>query len=71
MNYHHHRFILCIEEVRHMGAQRNNLYSEEELTRMEIREFIAEGLKDIKNNDLYEMDEVFDELESRYKNAKV
>lgn len=54
-----------------MGAQRNNLYSEEDLTRMEIREFIAEGLKDIKNNDLYAMDEVFDELESRYKNAKV
>lgn len=41
-------------------------YTPEEQTRMEIRNFINEGLKDVENNDLYDFDEVFDELESRY-----
>ena len=42
------------------------LYSPEEIARMEIRNFVNEGLKDVENNDLYDFDQVFDELESRY-----
>ena len=41
-------------------------YTPEEKARMEIRNFINEGLKDVENNDLYDFDEVFDEIESRY-----
>ena len=41
----------------------------EENPKMEIRTFINEGLKDVQNNDLYDFDEVFDELESRYLGA--
>lgn len=43
------------------------LYSPEEQARQEIRGFVNEGLKDIQENALYDFDEVFDELESRYK----
>lgn len=46
-------------------------YSPEELAKMEIRNFVNEGLKDVQNNDLYDFDEVFDELESRYKSAAI
>ncbi len=35
-------------------------------TRHDIYNFIYEGLKDVQNNDLYYMDEVFEELERRY-----
>ena len=42
-------------------------FSPEELTRMEIRGFINEGLNDVKEGNLLDFDEVFDELESRYK----
>ena len=41
-------------------------YTPEEHTRMEIRNFINEGLKDVENNELYDFDEVLDEIESRY-----
>lgn len=47
------------------------IYTQEELARMEIRNFVNKGLKDIQNNELFDMDEVFDELESRYKDASV
>lgn len=43
------------------------LYSPEEQAKQEIRGFVNEGLKDIQENALYNFDEVFDELESRYK----
>lgn len=43
------------------------LYSPEKQTRQEIRSFVNEGLKDIQENALYDFDEAFDELESRYK----
>ena len=44
----------------------------EEKTRMEIRNFINEGLKDVENNDLYDFDEVFDEIENKgRKNEKI
>lgn len=45
-------------------------YSKEELARMEIRDFVNEGLKDIKDGNVYDIDEVFDELEARYSNAE-
>lgn len=47
------------------------VYTTEESTKMEIRTFINEGLKDVQNDDLYDFDEVFDELESRYQSATI
>lgn len=41
-------------------------YTDGEMTRMEIRNFINEGLDGVQNGDLYDFDEVFDELEERY-----
>lgn len=41
-------------------------YSPEELTRMEIRSFVGEGLQDVYNNRLLDFDSTFDELEERY-----
>ena len=43
------------------------LYSSEEQAKQEIRGFVNEGLKDIQENALYDFDEVFHELENRYK----
>lgn len=43
------------------------LYTPEEQARQEIRGFVNEGLKDVQNNSLFDFDDVFDELESRYK----
>lgn len=45
------------------------VFSPEELARMEIRNFVHEGLKDIHEGNLYDFEEVFDEIESRYKDA--
>ena len=41
-------------------------YSQEELTRMEIRNFVNEGLQDMYQNNLLDFDSTFDELEERY-----
>ena len=41
-------------------------YSQEELTRMEIRNFVKEGLQDVYQNKLLDFDSTFDELEERY-----
>ena len=43
------------------------LYTPEEQARQEIRNFVNEGLKDVQENALYAFEDVFDELESRYK----
>jgi hypothetical protein len=43
------------------------LYTPEEQARQEIRNFVNEGFKDVQENSLYNFDDVFDELESRYK----
>lgn len=40
--------------------------SQEELTRMEIRNFVNEGLQDMYQNNLLDFDSTFDELEERY-----
>lgn len=45
------------------------VFSPDELARMEIRNFVNEGLKDVQEGNLYDFDEVFDEIESRYKDA--
>lgn len=42
-------------------------YSPEEQARQEIRSFVNEGLKDVGENAVYDFDEAFDALESRYK----
>ena len=44
---------------------------EKELAWMEIREFISEGIEDIKNDNLLSVDEVFTKLESKFGNAKI
>ena len=54
-----------------MESPVKTLYSSEEQTRQEIRGFVNEGLKDVQENALYDFDEVFDELESRYKVERV
>ncbi len=41
-------------------------YTQEEIARQNIRDFVNGGLRDVKNNEVYDFDEVFDELESRY-----
>lgn len=43
------------------------LYTPEEQARQEIQNFVNEGLKDVQENALYDFEDVFDELESRYK----
>lgn len=41
-------------------------YSQKELVKMEIRDFLNEGLQDIRTNKLLDFDTTFDELEERY-----
>lgn len=41
-------------------------YSSEEITKMELRSFVNEGLQDVYNNNLLDFDSTFDELEERY-----
>lgn len=38
-------------------------YTEEDVTRMEIRQFVNEGLKDVYEGNLIDVDEAFDKLE--------
>ena len=47
------------------------IYTPDEIAEMEIRNFVNEGLKDVQNNNLNDFDEVFDELESRYRSAVI
>ena len=47
------------------------LYTPEEQARQEIRNFVNEGLKDVQENALYDFEDVFDELERRYKVERV
>ena len=41
------------------------VFTPEEIVRMEIRNFINEGLKDVQKGNLYDFDETFDEIEKR------
>ena len=41
-------------------------YSQAELTNLELRKFVNEGLQDIQNNNLVSFEATFDELEKRY-----
>ncbi len=52
-----------------MFTSKKVVFTPEEITRMEIRNFVNEGLKDVQENNLFDFDEVFDELERRYENA--
>lgn len=45
------------------------VFTPEEMARMEIRNFVNEGLKDVQDGNLYDFEEAFDEIESRYKDA--
>ncbi len=40
--------------------------SRDEISKMEIRHFIDEGLQDMYQNNLLDFDSTFDELEERY-----
>lgn len=50
-----------------MEAAVKILYLPEEQARQKIRNYVNEGLKDVQENAIYDFDEAFDELESRYK----
>lgn len=52
-----------------MFASKKVVFTPEEIARIEIRNFVNEGLKDVQENNLFDFDEAFDELESRYVNA--
>lgn len=52
-----------------MAIAEKVVFSPEEQARMEVRNFINEGLKDVQDGNLYDFDEVFDEIESRYIDA--
>jgi len=52
-----------------MIAAEKVVFTSEETARMEIRNFINDGLKDVQNGDIFDFDEVFDEIEGRYHNA--
>ncbi len=41
-------------------------YSQDELIKMEIRNFVNDGLQDVYNNNLLDFNATFDELEKRY-----
>lgn len=43
-------------------------YTPEDLARIEIRQFVNEGLQDVCDNNLLDFDSTFDELEKRYSN---
>jgi hypothetical protein len=43
----------------------------EDIARVQIRKFIAEGIQDKKDDNLYDLEEVFNELEQRYDSAKL
>ena len=49
-----------------MEATMKIMYTPEQQVRQEIRNLINEGLKDVQENALYDMDEVFDELERNF-----
>ncbi|WP_373482566.1 hypothetical protein [Acetobacterium sp.] len=53
-----------------MGATERVLYTPEEIAKMEIRNSVNAGLKDVQNNDRYGFNEVFDELENRYQRSE-
>lgn len=41
-------------------------YSQEDTAKMEIREFVNDGLEDMYHNRLVDFDRAFDELEEKY-----
>lgn len=41
-------------------------YSRDDVVKREIRGFVNEGLQDVYNNQLFDFDTTFDELEERY-----
>ena len=42
------------------------IYSPKKETRMEIRNFVNEGLQDVSKNKVLDFDATFDELQERY-----
>ena len=50
-----------------MIATKKVVFTLEETARMEIRSFVNDGLKDVQEGNLYDFNEVFDEIEKRYK----
>lgn len=52
-----------------MAIAKKVIFPPEEMTRMEIRNFVNEGLKDVQENNLFDFSEAFNELERRYEDA--
>lgn len=54
-----------------MEAEVKISYLPEEQARQEICSYVNKGLKEVQENAIYDFDEVFDALESRYKVERV
>ncbi|MDO4343797.1 MAG: hypothetical protein Q4C50_03235 [Eubacteriales bacterium] len=54
-----------------MSTAKKIPYTAEEQARMEIRNFVNDGLRDLQKGNVQNFDEAFDEIESRYLNVRV
>lgn len=61
---------LC-KEVCYMATTEKIMFTQEEIARMEIQNFVNQGLEDVQEGNLYDFDEMFDEIERRYDNVSI
>lgn len=54
-----------------MSTMEKIMFTQEEIARMEIQNFVNQGLEDVQEGNLYDFDEMFDEIERRYDNASI
>lgn len=54
-----------------MSTAKQIQYTAEEQARIEIRNFVNDGLRDLQKGNVQNFDEAFDEIESRYMNVRV
>lgn len=54
-----------------MSTAKQVQYTAEEQARIEIRNFVNDGLRDLQKGNVQNFDEAFDEIESRYVNVRV
>ncbi len=64
-------FTIVRQDITKMKGLASDLYTANDLTQMEIRNFINEGLRDVENYDLSDFDETFDKIERRYSDGAV
>lgn len=54
-----------------MATAEKFMFTQEEVARMEIQNFVNQGLKDVQEGNLFDFDETFDEIERRYDNVSI